>query len=182
MNADGTSTEPTVAPATLASLLRGAGTELTSTVEGTSMGATIPHGAEIRIRCGVEARPGDVVGFLLEERLTAHRVMAVVRGLRRRRYLVTRGDAMTVCDPPIAVHDVLGAVTAVRVGDTWHDLAPPIPRRGWRGAAATTLDRGVAITASVSVRLAAGLTRLARRARRVRARFSRARRRAATES
>jgi hypothetical protein len=51
---------------------------------------------------------GDVVLFTRYRRLFAHRVVGCGAG-----WLVTRGDAVSDCDPPIADSEVLGVVTGI---------------------------------------------------------------------
>ncbi len=52
--------------------------------------------------------PGDVVLFMRYGRLFAHRVVGRGAG-----WLVTRGDAVSDCDPPLADSEVLGVVTGI---------------------------------------------------------------------
>lgn len=60
-------------------------------------------------RCGIDAPAvGDVVLFLRDGRLFAHRVVG-----RRGHSLVTRGDAVATPDAPVDASELLGRVTRV---------------------------------------------------------------------
>ncbi len=114
----------------VASSLRGPDRSIESTVEGKSMGRTLPPGSRIRIeladRPGYEV--GEVVAFLARGKVVVHRVVhKSQRGAARGR-LLTRGDAALVPDPAIDVASVLGAVTAIDRDGGW---VPPDgrPRR-----------------------------------------------------
>jgi signal peptidase I len=56
--------------------------------------------------------PGEIVLFMRDGRLFAHRVVAAVGDVPAG-HLITRGDALDRNDPPIAPSEVLGAVAAV---------------------------------------------------------------------
>ena len=107
---------PVPPPRTVAPLLRAAGRKVESTVQGESMGATLAAGARILIRCGAPVEPGMIVAFLAGESMVAHRLMHVVAA-RSGGFLVTQGDARTLCDPPIDAGAVVGVVTAWRMTD-----------------------------------------------------------------
>jgi hypothetical protein len=114
-----------------AALLRRAGGEMESTVQGRSMGTTLVAGTRIRI---VDSRHGDlsagaVVAFLAGGRLIGHRVVGRSRDRHGREALLTRGDGCTFCDPPIEHTLVVGEVTAWHDADGWRPV-PPEPRRG----------------------------------------------------
>jgi hypothetical protein len=155
-----------VAPAQLAAvadLLRRARREIESEIAGTSMAATLPPGTRVRIRCGAVAPRArrTIVAFLVGARLIAHRVVAGVRG-----HVITRGDGAVVCDPPLAIGDVLGEVVALQAGDGWRPPPAPPPLSPARRVAARAVLLGVAAALAVDPRLArrlaVGLARLRR--------------------
>lgn len=115
---------------------------ITSQMQGTSMGATLPSGAHIRIQCAYEAsyRPGDIVVFILGTRLIAHRVIACGGFWKKRQVVITRGDALLLPDPPVPLEAVLGTVTAVQEATQWCEPGgAPACTPGWRLAATLTL-------------------------------------------
>src|SRR4030095_11685332 len=73
------------------------------------------HPRDILLICRCRAddlRPHNVVLFLRDGRLIAHRLLDV--GIRAgRRVLVTRGDAIWAADAPVDAGDLLGRVVAV---------------------------------------------------------------------
>ena len=89
---------------------------------------------------------GDVLAFVYQGGLVAHRMVA--RGQRgaAHEYVVTRGDGMRLCDPPIPLASVLGRVTGWSPSDTdpWRDLPPTpmpgFPRRAGERLVATLLE------------------------------------------
>lgn len=83
--------------------------ELTARFDGGSMLPTIAPLQEVAIRCGVEPRAGDVVLALASDIVIVHRVMWRSPDGS---WLITRGDASRLPDPPIAVADVIGVVDA----------------------------------------------------------------------
>jgi hypothetical protein len=114
----------------VAASLRGPDRRVESTVEGKSMGGTLPPGTRIRIelRDRTSYEVGEVVAFLVRGKVVVHRVAhKSQRGAARGR-LLTRGDAALVPDPAIDVASVLGAVTAIERDGGW---VPPDgrPRR-----------------------------------------------------
>jgi hypothetical protein len=144
----------------VAGRLRGPSRTLESTVQGTSMGRTLPPGSRIRIDLAERAAydVGEVVAFLAGSQLIVHRVVA-----RRRRgpgqYLLTLGDAALVPDAPVVHGHVLGTVTGVGDGTGW---AAPGPRPE-RSPRARVLTAGLqAILAGVLVVSPRGARRLAR--------------------
>jgi hypothetical protein len=114
----------------VASGLKDAERSLDSVVSGSSMGRQLPDGAPIRIQlCRREAyEPGEIVAFLTDRHVAAHRVQTFHRRGRRRGILITRGDAHLAPDLPIHISSVLGRVVAVRTELGW---SPPAnaPRR-----------------------------------------------------
>jgi hypothetical protein len=114
----------------VASSLRGPDRAVESTVEGMSMGRTIPAGSRIRIdlvdRSGYEV--GEVVTFLAGSQVIVHRVVHRGRWGAGRGYLVTRGDITLAPDAPVRQDSILGAVAGVRREGQW--VAPGGPPRG----------------------------------------------------
>jgi signal peptidase len=78
-------------------------------VAGSSMSPAICEGDRITVTPIARAAlsPGHIVVYRRLDRLFAHRIVSV--GER----LVLRGDAATVCDPPVASSQILGEVIAV---------------------------------------------------------------------
>ncbi len=106
-------------------LFKRAESELESVLTGLSMTPAIPSGASIRIRCaGLDAcGVGDIVAMQDNGTLRVHRVVYRGRGRAAARYLVTRGDALWLPDPPVRIADLLGLVTAVQRDGAWR---PPL--------------------------------------------------------
>lgn len=69
-----------------------------------------------------QLHPGEVVLFTRGGRLCAHRVIAK-EGSR----LITRGDAMSRPDEPVAECEVLGRVEAINRGTSLVSLTPSVP-------------------------------------------------------
>lgn len=108
----------------LASSLRAPDRLLESTVEGTSMGRGLPPKSRIRIALIRRERyeTGEVVAFLDNNLTVVHRVIHRGRFGAAAGYLLTRGDATLVPDPPVNHQRILGPVTAICVDGHW---APP---------------------------------------------------------
>ena len=162
MSATDARSRPAPSPRAVAPLLRSAGREIESTVHGESMGATLPAGARILIRCGAPVEPGMIVAFVAGESLVAHRLMHVVAG-RGGGYLVTQGDARILCDPPIDVGASVGVVTAWRMTDeeTWRPTRDA-PRRAPAGQATSAIVRMfVRVALALDVRAALAVTGVA---------------------
>jgi hypothetical protein len=113
----------------VASSLRGPDRAVESTVEGLSMGRSLPAGSRIRIalvdRSDYEV--GEVVTFVAGGQLIVHRVVHRGRRGAGRGYLVTRGDITLAPDAPVHQDSILGAVTGVRREGRW--VAPDGPPR-----------------------------------------------------
>lgn len=106
--------------AAVAALWSRSGRELVVRFTGSSMGAALPSGCEVRLRCGEGGAVGDVVAFRRGDGVIVHRVVARARDGR---WILTRGDARVLPDAPFAADAILGRVEAVRVGDVFVD--PP---------------------------------------------------------
>jgi hypothetical protein len=99
----------------LASSLRAPNRWLESTVEGRSMGRSLPPGSRIRIELTTRERyeAGEVVAFLAGRQVVVHRVVHRGRRGAAAGFVLTRGDAPLVPDPPVRQAQVLGPVSAV---------------------------------------------------------------------
>lgn len=84
--------------------------ELRLRVTGSSMlPAVRPNDVLLIRRCLIEeAGPGDIVLYLRQRRLFAHRVVS-----RAAAQLLTQGDGMAAADVPVAAHELLGKVMRV---------------------------------------------------------------------
>jgi hypothetical protein len=86
---------------------------------GSSMEPAIASGADVLLVCGTACAPGDVVAVRAAGAVLVHRVVA--RG-RDGTWLLTRGDARLVPDPPVRAEDVIGRVTGRRAGGGFEDV------------------------------------------------------------
>jgi hypothetical protein len=77
------------------------------------MEPTIPPGAEVLLHCGVLPEPGDIAVFTFGNRVIVHRVVA---RSPTRAWVLTRGDASAIPDPPLCETALIGSVVRV-----WHD-------------------------------------------------------------
>jgi hypothetical protein len=112
----------------LASSLRAPDRLLESTVEGTSMGRSLPPKSRIRIALIRRERyeTGEVVAFLDANSTIVHRVVHRGRFGAAAGYILTRGDATLVPDPPVNHQRILGPVTGIWVDGHWaHPCAAP---------------------------------------------------------
>jgi hypothetical protein len=155
----------------VADRLRGPDRSVESTVEGVSMGRTIPPGSRIRFDLADRDRyaVGDVLAFVAAGKVVVHRL--VYRGRRgaARDQLLTRGDAALVPDQPLTTDRILGPVTAILRADAWIPLDRPARRSGPAGLIAAAALAAVAGALQVSPRAAAALVRLFHRGRPVHA-------------
>jgi signal peptidase I len=101
------------APGLLADALQAFGTARLRALGGSMKPAIHPHDVLVVSGCRADdLRPRDVVLFVRDGRLVAHRLIDV--GLRAgRRVLVTRGDALWTADAPIDAGDLLGRVVSI---------------------------------------------------------------------
>jgi hypothetical protein len=110
-------------------LLGAAGGTARLTVSGTSMAPLFCRGDVILVRLGgVRPRLGDVVVRRQSGVLMVHRVVKVDG-----EHVVTKGDASLSPDPPVALDDILGVVTAIEgtlsvdlTRGIWHVLNPTL--------------------------------------------------------
>lgn len=122
---------------TVADILKHSHAHVESEIQGGSMGATLPWGARIRVSCTdrPEYRTGDVLVYLMDGRLIAHRVVGRGRRSRVHGFLITRGDAAVSCDPPVPVERTVGLVTEWRARQvaSWRGIGPA-PQHNAMGA------------------------------------------------
>jgi hypothetical protein len=135
----------------IATLWKREGRELTVRFGGSSMVPTIGPGAEVLLRCGVCPAPGEIAAFTLGDRVIVHRVMARSSAGT---WVLTRGDASTIPDPPIPETAVIGTVVRVRQGDRFVEPSPAPASHGRRLALALCL-LGLRTTPRVGQRLIA---------------------------
>jgi hypothetical protein len=127
-----------------------------SKLVGYSMEGAIPAHAPIRIRFGegTDYHVGQVVAYLVNAKLmVVHRVVYHGRFGRARDYLLTRGDAKLIPDPPTQLSAVLGSVTEVQYGQDWQAPRPPAQRLKNR-LLSSVLPVLVGLSLEVDVRLA----------------------------
>ena len=127
----------------VAAVLGQTGTGVESVVVGSSMHPTLPQGARVRIASGHDWTVGDVIAFVAGDVLVAHRAVAVPRGGR---FVLTRGDATRLPDPPCPVAVVLGPVCEVWREDSWHPVPRPPVRSSWWSRSAGALDGAIRLT------------------------------------
>ena len=98
-----------------------------SEVRGASMGAAIPDGARIRIRCGPESTgaAAKVIAFLAGSRIMVHRIVYEGRRGPRAQFVLTQGDGNWLCDPPVNRATVVGEVEAFSTGGEWQPIGAP---------------------------------------------------------
>lgn len=124
----------------LACGLRAPGRVIESTVQGHSMGGTLRPGSRIRIEVVDRERYdiGTVIAYLSGHRLVVHRV--VHRGLSgvAAGFVLTRGDAPLVPDPPVGRSQILGPVTGVLQGRQWVHVGD-VPQRRLRARVAASM-------------------------------------------
>lgn len=116
------------------SLARKAGREVESVVQGGSMEPTIPPGSRVRIEApeAGQYRVGQIAVCEIAGRLVVHRIVhCAAHG-----WLLLRGDAHLLCDPPAAASAVQGIVAQYFDGRDWRDPAPSPGRSRLRRLAA----------------------------------------------
>jgi hypothetical protein len=114
----------------VADSLRGPDHCIDSTVSGFSMGASLPPGSRIRIALHPPTghAAGEVIAYLAGNQVIVHRVLHCGRAGAARRFLIARGDATLVPDPPIELRHVLGPVTGVWRAGGWVPAPGPSAR------------------------------------------------------
>jgi len=139
-----------------------AGEEIRLRVTGTSMIPAIWPGDVLKVSplTKTSIAEGRIVLFIRDGRLFAHRVVA-----RCGPQLITRGDAVNDCDPPVSAAELLGVVTGIiRLRGT---VAKPLQSVGPAGACPESARWVPVITPSVGQRLVAFAVRHSRLAYRV---------------
>lgn len=107
----------------VAALWKKTNRELLVRFGGNSMRPTIAPGQEVLLRCTDDVRPGDVIVYIYLDQVVVHRLIA-----RGKRWLLTRGDAHTIPDPPLEdASAIVGKIV---------DVAPP-PRTILRSVASS---------------------------------------------
>lgn len=152
----------------LLSSLRAPGRFVESTIQGMSMGRNLPPGSRIRIallECE-RYRAGDVIAFLAGTRVVVHRVLFHPRSGPASRFVLTRGDAPLVPDPPVPIRQILGPVTAAWVDGRWQDVPEPMRRSGVAVAIGSLMLLAAQAMLSASPRLATKMLLLMHRAER----------------
>lgn len=153
----------------LAPLLKRAGSVIESQIRGRSMGMTLPPGTTIRIRCGMgtDYPEGAVIAFIAARGVVGHRVVGRATDRQGRPMLLTRGDGMVPCDPPVPPDRVLGEVEAWRHGETWRPLpGPPFAGPGRRLGMALALHivrAALQLSPALAASVAETLVAIARR-------------------
>lgn len=95
--------------AAVASLWARAGRTIEARFTGSSMEPAVPDGGTLRLRCGAPIRVGDVAALVHDGHVLVHRVIAL-----RGPWLLTRGDARAVPDPPLPRERAFARVEAVQ--------------------------------------------------------------------
>jgi hypothetical protein len=98
----------------VADLWRRTGRAIEARFTGASMEPAIPSGSRLRLRCGAAVAPGDVAAFVHDGHVFVHRVLAVAPP-----FLLARGDALVVPDPPLPLERVFARVEGVQRGGEW---------------------------------------------------------------
>jgi hypothetical protein len=118
---------------------------------GASMVPTIDPDTRIQVRLtDREVRPGDVIVFMSGDRWVVHRVLYRPRRGRARAYLLSKGDAVRLPDPPVRREQVVGVVTAIWQASSWHALPAPVRRPPLARATALASMVAAAMTLAVS--------------------------------
>jgi hypothetical protein len=154
---------------TVASFLKHTHAHVESEIRGASMGTTLPPGSRIRLSCSDDAsyQIGEVLVYVQAGRLVAHRMVGRGRGARAHGFLITRGDAAAACDPPVALEQTIGLVTAWRPSEAapWRCVEPGPSRRGLTGLACRANQAVIAMLLEIHPALAYGGATLAWRVR-----------------
>ena len=137
--------------------LRRATHDVEAVVSGRSMQGCFADGERIRIRPpGASGagppRLGEIAVHLgVDGRLIVHRVVATGRNWRRVPFVITRGDAQTLCDMPVDIGEVQGVVTGVYRNEAWTEPSDLPASRSWRAALGGRIVlAGVSLWARVS--------------------------------
>jgi len=91
---------------------------IVTSFQGFSMVPTIFPGAAVEIVCEESASPGDVIVFLNRGEIVVHRLLAT-----RGEWMLTRGDANDLLDPPVCRDAMVGRVTGLYRPEAVESLA-----------------------------------------------------------
>ena len=144
-------------------LLARSGRIIESEISGTSMERTLPSGSKIRIQPlpAEEYRVGRIIAFVLSGTVFAHRIIC-----RTRQGVLTRGDNRSLCDAPVPLDAVLGAVTEWFVDGEWQHFEGRPRFLFEQSKSIRTAEMLACACMRIDIRLAAhvsrGLMRLAR--------------------
>lgn len=91
---------------------------------GFSMYPTIRDGEAVTVEpvSAREVRRGDILLYLSERRVIAHRVVGISEGTNAKRVFTLRGDYLASCDLPVSAEQVLGRVISVERKGRWIKL------------------------------------------------------------
>ncbi len=149
----------------VAKLMLRAGRDVEIAATGGSMSPAIAPDARLRLRSpGATLAPGDVISFESGSVVLTHRAVAVGR-----RYVIARGDALTVCDLPVPREMILGVVAQVFDGANWISVPAASPRPASKESLSALLLIAVRSLLLVHVQLAEGVVHVARAMLQVRA-------------
>ena len=145
----------------IAALLKKSGREIESTVCGSSMEPTIPHGARIKVR---PSRSGDyevgqIAACLHGSTLVTHRIVSCGRTGGARGFVLTQGDGRLICDRPLRKDDILGVVTEFAVEGIWRVPAKEVLGRPLQRLFAATHRRVIGLCLAINHRLACHVAR-----------------------
>jgi len=97
---------------------------------GKSMRPLIQPGDQVWIKHGyVNVRRGDVIVFLQEEKMVAHRLLRICKD-GSKTMVITKGDNTSYLDSPISAHQVIGRVLKIKRGDRWISIDTQVWRIG----------------------------------------------------
>jgi hypothetical protein len=137
-----------------------------SELRGASMGAAIPAGSRILIQpvgASPSLLPGRVVAFLAGSRVMVHRVVHVGASPAARGFVITQGDGNWLCDPPVALDHVAGAVDRYFAEGEWREVPaarPEFARRLVSAPALALMVRVLEWNPRAALALARGMSRM----------------------
>jgi ribosomal protein S18 acetylase RimI-like enzyme len=121
--------------AAVGALWKREGRTIEASFDGASMIPSIPPGMPLRILCGQEPLPGDVILFLHRGTVVVHRMIGQSKDGN---WVLPRGDANPVPDLPIRREDVIGVVKSPmpahaerRVQAAYRTIAARLVDRPW---------------------------------------------------
>ena len=136
-----------------------------SAARGGSMGEPFASATDVQVNLGSREglRPGEVVAVAGAGSLVIHRLVHVGSG-DRAGYVITKGDALRLPDPPVSVDAVVGRVSAIRVRGVWEAVASsPRARAGFAaGIVRVVFERNVHAAVLLTRLLRSGASLVAR--------------------